>query len=81
MILTKMKETAEVYRTADFYNRGGGTFNVSLLAIEDGIFEVKATAGDAHLRILPMMMMRSRVHLPLMHISPKPVASSTCWLT
>lgn len=28
---------------------GGGTFDVSLLAIEDGVFEVKATAGDTHL--------------------------------
>jgi L1 cell adhesion molecule like protein len=28
---------------------GGGTFDVSLLKIEDGIFEVKATAGDTHL--------------------------------
>jgi L1 cell adhesion molecule like protein len=28
---------------------GGGTFDVSLLAIEGGIFEVKATAGDTHL--------------------------------
>ena len=28
---------------------GGGTFDVSLLVIEDGIFEVKATAGDTHL--------------------------------
>ncbi|KAF3578010.1 hypothetical protein DY000_02031119 [Brassica cretica] len=28
---------------------GGGTFNVSLLTIEEGIFEVKATAGDTHL--------------------------------
>merc|ERR1711879_973692 len=27
----------------------GGTFDVSLLTIEDGIFEVKATAGDTHL--------------------------------
>ena len=27
----------------------GGTFDVSLLAIDDGIFEVKATAGDTHL--------------------------------
>ena len=31
------------------FDLGGGTFDVSLLAIEDGIFEVKATAGDAHL--------------------------------
>merc|ERR1712167_384197 len=29
--------------------KGGGTFDVSLLTIEDGIFEVKATAGDTHL--------------------------------
>jgi heat shock protein 1/8 len=29
---------------------GGGTFDVSLLTIENGIFEVKATAGDTHLR-------------------------------
>ncbi len=26
-----------------------GTFDVSLLTIDDGIFEVKATAGDTHL--------------------------------
>jgi L1 cell adhesion molecule like protein len=28
---------------------GGGTFDVSILTIEDGVFEVKATAGDTHL--------------------------------
>ena len=28
---------------------GGGTFDVSLLNIDDGIFEVLATAGDTHL--------------------------------
>ena len=27
----------------------GGTFDVSILSIDDGIFEVKATAGDTHL--------------------------------
>ena len=31
------------------FDLGGGTFNVSLLTIEEGIFEVKATAGDTHL--------------------------------
>jgi len=31
------------------YDMGGGTFDVSLLKIEEGIFEVKATAGDTHL--------------------------------
>ncbi|XP_043694753.1 heat shock 70 kDa protein-like [Telopea speciosissima] len=31
------------------FDLGGGTFDVSPLAIEGGIFEVKATAGDTHL--------------------------------
>jgi len=31
------------------FDLGGGTFDVSILSIEDGIFEVKATAGDTHL--------------------------------
>ena len=31
------------------YDLGGGTFDVSLLTIDDGIFEVRATAGDTHL--------------------------------
>jgi heat shock 70kDa protein 1/2/6/8 len=31
------------------YDLGGGTFDVSILTIEEGIFEVKATAGDTHL--------------------------------
>ncbi|KAJ8017214.1 hypothetical protein DPEC_G00015480 [Dallia pectoralis] len=31
------------------FDLGGGTFDVSILTIEDGIFEVKATAGDTHL--------------------------------
>jgi molecular chaperone HscA len=31
------------------YDLGGGTFDVSLLTLDDGLFEVKATAGDTHL--------------------------------
>jgi L1 cell adhesion molecule like protein len=31
------------------FDLGGGTFDVSLLTIDDGIFEVKATAGNTHL--------------------------------
>ena len=31
------------------FDLGGGTFDVSLLTIDDGIFEVKATSGDTHL--------------------------------
>lgn len=31
------------------FDLGGGTFDVSLLTIDEGIFEVKATSGDTHL--------------------------------
>jgi len=36
-------------KTVLIFDLGGGTFDVSLLTIDDGIFEVKATAGDTHL--------------------------------
>jgi len=36
-------------RNVLIFDLGGGTFDVSLLAIDEGIFEVKATAGDTHL--------------------------------
>ena len=31
------------------FDLGGGTFDTSILTIDDGVFEVKATAGDTHL--------------------------------
>jgi molecular chaperone DnaK (HSP70) len=31
------------------YDLGGGTFDVSILSIEDGVFRVLSTAGDTHL--------------------------------
>ena len=31
------------------FDLGGGTFDVSLLTIEEGVFKVKPTAGDTHL--------------------------------
>lgn len=41
------KATGE--RNVLIFDLGGGTFDVSLLTIEEGIFEVKSTAGDTHL--------------------------------
>jgi L1 cell adhesion molecule like protein len=36
-------------RNVLIFDLGGGTFDVTLLTIDGGIFEVKATAGDTHL--------------------------------
>ncbi|CAJ0926428.1 unnamed protein product, partial [Mesorhabditis belari] len=36
-------------RNVLIFDLGGGTFDVSIFTIEDGIFEVKSTAGDTHL--------------------------------
>lgn len=44
--LDKMSEKERMVLIFDF---GGGTHDVSLLSLEDGVFEVKATAGDTHL--------------------------------
>ena len=51
------------------YNLGGGTFDVSLLSIDDGVFEVLATAGDTHLggedfdnRVMEYLIKQRRRH-------------------
>nr|CAB3498475.1 unnamed protein product [Digitaria exilis] len=62
MILSKMRDTAESFlgqRVTDavgsdmmnvlVYDLGGGTFDVSVLSLDHGVFEVLATAGDTHL--------------------------------
>jgi molecular chaperone DnaK len=36
-------------KTIAVYDLGGGTFDISILEIGDGVFEVKATNGDTHL--------------------------------
>lgn len=43
------KGTKTGERNVLIFDLGGGTFDVSLLTIEEGVFEVKATAGDTHL--------------------------------
>lgn len=45
--LDKKSDSGE--RNVLIFDLGGGTFDVSLLTIEEGIFEVKSTAGDTHL--------------------------------
>jgi molecular chaperone DnaK len=40
------KEGSEIVAV---YDLGGGTFDVSVLVLGDGVFEVKATSGDTHL--------------------------------
>jgi L1 cell adhesion molecule like protein len=43
------KKDTKGERNVLIFDLGGGTFDVTLLAIDEGIFEVKATAGDTHL--------------------------------
>ena len=44
-----LDHSTEDERTVLIFDLGGGTFDVSLLTIEGGVFQVKATAGDTHL--------------------------------
>uniref|UniRef100_A0A2K5ZPT0 Heat shock-related 70 kDa protein 2 n=1 Tax=Mandrillus leucophaeus TaxID=9568 RepID=A0A2K5ZPT0_MANLE len=44
-----LDRTGKGERNVLIFDLGGGTFDVSILTIEDGIFEVKSTAGDTHL--------------------------------
>jgi len=44
-----LNETKKGERKVVIFDLGGGTFDVSLLRVEDGIFEVAATSGDTHL--------------------------------
>ena len=44
-----LNDASEDEKNVLIFDLGGGTFDVSLLAIDDGVFEVKSTAGDTHL--------------------------------
>ncbi len=43
------RKTSDKEQNVLIFDLGGGTFDVSLLSIDSGIFEVRATAGDTHL--------------------------------
>jgi len=44
-----LDKSTDTEKNVLIFDLGGGTFDVSLLTIENGVFEVKATAGDTHL--------------------------------
>ena len=44
-----LDKIADKEKNVLIFDLGGGTFDVSLLSIESGLFEVKATSGDTHL--------------------------------
>ena len=44
-----MGEGAQKNETIVVYDLGGGTFDVSILALRDGVYEVRSTSGDTYL--------------------------------
>jgi heat shock 70kDa protein 1/2/6/8 len=44
-----LDKKSSVEKNVLIFDCGGGTHDVTLVSIEDGVFEVKATAGDTHL--------------------------------
>jgi L1 cell adhesion molecule like protein len=44
-----LDQRSEKEKNVLIFDLGGGTFDVSLLTIQGGVFQVKATAGDTHL--------------------------------
>jgi len=44
-----LNKKTDIEQNILIFDLGGGTFDVSILSIDDGVFEVKATAGDTHL--------------------------------
>jgi heat shock protein 1/8 len=44
-----LNNKSTVEKNVLIFDLGGGTFDVSLLSIDDGVFEVRATSGDTHL--------------------------------
>jgi len=44
-----LSEKTEEDKNILIYDLGGGTFDVTILTLSDGVFDVKATAGNTHL--------------------------------
>ena len=44
------------------FDLGGGTFDVTLLTIDNGVFEVLSTNGDTHLGLCLFLSLRRRWH-------------------
>lgn len=44
-----LQEAAEDAQNVLVFDLGGGTFDVTIVSIDNGVFEVKATHGDTHL--------------------------------
>ncbi|KAK1285965.1 Heat shock cognate 70 kDa protein [Acorus calamus] len=61
------KATSVGEKNVLIFDLGGGTFDVSLLTIEEGVFQIKATAGDTHLggEDFDNRMVREAEHGPL----------------
>ncbi|XP_056693799.1 heat shock 70 kDa protein 18-like [Spinacia oleracea] len=47
--LERQSTSSDVAKNVMVFDLGGGTFDVSLVAIKNGVFEVKAVSGDTHL--------------------------------
>jgi molecular chaperone HscA len=66
----------QVTGTFAIYDLGGGTFDVSILRLEGGVFEVLATGGDTHLggddldRVLAAHLLQGGLHPPRPSPSP-----------
>lgn len=67
------------------YDLGGGTFDVSILEIETGVFEVKATNGDTFLggedfdqAILNHMLQVRAFVVTRLQLTPRLSASASC---
>jgi L1 cell adhesion molecule like protein len=70
-------------RNVLIFDLGGGTFDVSLLTIEEGIFEVKATASSGLMDLqgsLPLKKSERRLWIFGMRVEPPTRTTSLTWL-